>query len=176
MTSYIVNSVSSLRTSFACLYCALLVCVSASATAAETEHEVPRESTQDIHTRAEWKAAIGKGRCLLFVEGDWNILVAAFKEPHARFANWCVAKTNIRPLRIRIDPNDIENDAFHICDELWKANNISSGGLKTLGGAGRLVWMENGKVVDYAWCWEVMDKENPASIELLKQRTLKAFP
>jgi hypothetical protein len=43
------------------------------------------------------------------------------------------------------------------------------GGLKYLGGAGRVVWFQNGEVVDYAWCSEV------ANAGELQARTLKAF-
>ena len=56
------------------------------------------------------------------------------------------------------------------------ANNIPRGGLKTMGGSGRVVWLEDGKVVDHEWCLELTNWDDLDNFDKIKHRTIEAFP
>lgn len=123
----------------------------------------------NITTHADWELATKNHRCIVFVDGAWNIQMVHFRRPFAKFADWCQTHTNTRALTMSINPHDTTNDVWHICQELWAQNNIDPGGLKNFGGAGRVLWIDKGQIVDYAWCFEV------ETIEMLTERTQKAF-
>jgi hypothetical protein len=140
-----------------------------------------------ITTRAEWESAIKDRRCVLFVDCRWNVNVARFRRRFTSLASWC-QEMDVTALTMQIDPEH-EDDVWKICAELWTKNNIDPGGLKNWGGAGRVVWLDHGRVVDHAWCMEFLDNSQPESvdtlaakkeqprgeIDLVKARTEKAF-
>ena len=76
---------------------------------------------------------------------------------------------------MEIHPRPEPDEIWQICDDLWSRYDIPRGGLKNLGGAGRVLWIEDGRVVDYAWCTELMNEDDRENIELLKVRTRRAF-
>ena len=51
-----------------------------------------------------------------------------------------------------------------------RSNEIDVGGLKTYGGAGRIIWLEDGRVLDYEWCFEFLNEPSQ-----LKARSRNAF-
>jgi hypothetical protein len=128
-----------------------------------------------IATRADWDAAIKHNRCVVFVDGDWNGDMVLFRRPYTKFAEWCQDQPDIAALAMKIDPNDETDDVWKICDELWTTNRISRGGLKNYHGAGRVVWIDHGKVVDHAWCMELVDEHEIDNIDRLIARTRNAF-
>ncbi len=74
-----------------------------------------------------------------------------------------------------INPDDTSDDVWKICRN-FGASIISLQGLKNYGGAGRVLWITNGKVVDYVWCMELMNNYDTNNTEtLLKTRTKNAF-
>jgi hypothetical protein len=154
----------------------LLLLVTASAVAAAMVAPYFRPSPiAHITTRSEWDAAISNDQCIVFVDGDWNTEMVAFRRPFARFADWCQDHTEVRALTMLIDADVRTNDVWSICDRLWEKNDIDKGGLKNLGGAGRVLWIHHGQVVDYAWCNEVMNDNDIENIDALKTRTRKVF-
>jgi len=75
-----------------------------------------------------------------------------------------------------INPDDTSDDIGKLCEQLWTKYDIPRGGLKNLGGAGRVLWIANREIVDYAWCMELMNDNDTDDTEtLLKARTQKAF-
>ena len=154
----------------------LLLLVASCAIAATAAHYLIRpDPMMRITTHAEWDVAIKRRNCVLFVDGDWNIDIVAFRRPFAKFAWWCYADATARAITMKIDSDDTSNDVWSICDTLWSSNEIHPGGLKNFGGAGRVVWLKNGNVVDYAWCMELMQRNEVETIALLQKRTRKAF-
>ena len=153
----------------------LLVAVSGVAAAMIAHYVFRPDPITHITTRSEWDAATNNDRCVVFVDGDWNINMVAFRQPFAKFADWCQANTNARVLTMIIESDDTTNDVWNICDQLWRTNNIDRGGMKNYGGAGRVLWIDNGEVVDYAWCMELIDYDDIENIDALKARTRAAF-
>jgi hypothetical protein len=129
-----------------------------------------------IKTRSDWESALQNKHCVVFVDGLWNTDTARFRGPFERFAAWQMVHSDVRVFTMMINPDDTSDDVWRICEELWRKNDISPGGLKNLGGAGRVLWINNGKVVDYAWCMELMNHDDTDNTEMvLKTRTTKAF-
>lgn len=128
-----------------------------------------------ITTRAQWETAIKRDRCIVFIYGDWNTDMVGFQVTFAKFAGHRQDHAGTRLLTMTVGPANMSNDVWEICEELWHNNNITSGGLKHLNGAGRVLWIENGKVVDYAWCQEIMSTSDLENFDAITQRTRKAF-
>lgn len=122
-----------------------------------------------VNTLEEWEAVTRHRRVVLFVNGEWSYPAAMFQSPFLEFGQWCRDETEIRAVQMTIDSSDTSNDVWSICDEMWSSNDIDPGSMKTFGGAGRVVWLEDGEVLDYAWAWETMQQDE------LKQRTADAF-
>jgi hypothetical protein len=137
-------------------------------TAIDQPVELTSPPVRTITTVEEWKSSISSGQRILFVDCDWNGDVFNYRRTFWDFAKWCRANSNCRMLSVKIDP-DFQDDLTNVLQDLWARNRISSGGMKNMGGAGRVVWFENGQVVDYAWWAEVPD------FAALKWRTRKVF-
>jgi hypothetical protein len=119
-----------------------------------------------IDNPSEWRRTISNHRCILFVDCGWSLDVAVGRRHFSQFAVWCRKHSNYLPLRVMLDAND-RGEMWNIVQELWKSNSIDPGGKP--GAAGRIYWLENGRVVDYAWCNEFPDKA------ALVQRTQRVF-
>jgi hypothetical protein len=126
------------------------------------------DPVREIVSRKEWNAATRRGRVVLFVDGHWNQDMVQFNRKYAEFAQGHRSHSRLRTLRMTIDSN-AKNEVWTICQELWRVNSISQGGLKNYGGAGRVVWLDNGRVVDHAWCNELFARD------ALNERTRRAF-
>jgi hypothetical protein len=114
--------------------------------------------------------------CVVLVDGAWNTETARFRPSFKEFASWCQTKTDVQVLTMMINPKDTSDDVWKLCHELWNKYDIDSGGLKTFGGDGRVLWINNGEVVDFAWCMEFMHESDTAdTAALLRTRTSKAF-
>jgi hypothetical protein len=153
----------------------LLVAITALATAMVAHYFFGRDPITHITTRSEWDAAMESDRCIVFVDGEWNVDMVAFRQPYAKFAEWCQSHIDARALTMLIDSDNTTNDVWSICNELWRMNSINPGGLKNYGGAGRVLWINKGQVVDYAWCMELINYEDIENIDTLKARTQNAF-
>lgn len=53
-----------------------------------------------IETSEEFRAEISSGRCVLFVDCEWNFDVVAFRRPFAEFAAWCRQNTDYKTLSL----------------------------------------------------------------------------
>lgn len=133
-----------------------------------TDGDLNNDAVQIITTTDEWKAAIASGRCVLFVDCDWNVAVVAFRRSFADFASWSRDNANHKAITFKVDA-DSKDEMWHAIQDLWKDNSISPGSMKTYGGAGRVVWFKESRVVDFAWCMEVFE------MDTLKSRTKDAF-
>lgn len=126
------------------------------------------EAVRVVTSAEELHAAIAAGRRVLFVNCDWNPEIFAFRRPFSDFADWAEANASFKTISVKLDADE-QGKLWNVVQAIWKANGISPGGLKTFGGAGRVVWFEDGRVVDYAWCMEVSE------IGDLRARTVRAF-
>ena len=79
----------------------------------------------------------------------------------------CLSKTSYRPSVIKLNPDE-KDPLFRRIQQVWLDNAVDRGGMKTYGGAGRVIWLKDGQLVDVAWWHEV------GTTAKLKQRTLTA--
>jgi hypothetical protein len=121
-----------------------------------------------ISTVPEWYAATSTGQVFLFVDCEWNGDVGRFHDQFQEFAGWCRKETSIRPVTVVLDADD-QNALWDTLQKLWDEERVSSGGLKNLGGAGRVVWFDDGEVRDIAWCHHL------PNAAVLRERTQALF-
>ena len=130
-----------------------------------------QRNVRQITTVRELNEAVSTGCCVLFVDGYWNAETAMFRTSYAKFGAWSKANAGPKTVTVELDSNSSNNELLHnAVQDLWKRNEISPGGMKNSGGAGRVVWFQEGIVVDYAWCIEVMEPKG------LIARTKRSFP
>lgn len=137
--------------------------------APQNRNDFESEAVRVVTGADELNAAIAAGRCVLFVNCDWNVEIFAFRWPFSEFAAWAEVNASFKTISVKLDAGE-QGKLWNAVQSLWEANDISPGGLKTFGGAGRVVWFQDGRVVDYAWCMEV------SAINELRARTAHAFP
>ena len=129
-----------------------------------------------VKSRSDWDIAIQTRRCIVFVDGTWNTYIARFRPCFGEFAVWCQIHNDVQAVSMMINPDDTSDDVWQLCEQLWSKYDIPRGGLKNYGGAGRVLWLNNGKVVDYVWCMDLMNNYDTGNTEtLLKNRTKNAF-
>ena len=126
-------------------------------------------------TLDDWKWLLQTGRHILFVDCDWNVEMVLFRRTFSAFADWCREETNYRSVSVKMIayPDDEFSTAAKLStavQELMRSNEIFQGGLKTYGGAGRIIWLEDGRVLDYEWCHEFLNDATK-----LKARSRNAF-
>ncbi len=132
------------------------------------ENSFSSKAVRRIQTIAEWNECTSARHCVLFVNCDWNTDMVMFRQPFSEFADWCRDNTDYQTIAVTID-GESKCALWNALQELWQNNDISPGGLKTYGGAGRVVWFSNGRVVDHAWCVDV------ERLDKLKARSHDAF-
>ncbi len=121
-----------------------------------------------ISKAAELRTVTATGQVVLFVDCPWNGDVVGFREPFREFAGWCRNETSIRPATVMLDA-DNQDALWQALQALWSNLRVSAGGLKNYGGAGRVVWFEDGVVRDIAWCHHLQD------VAGIKERTRDVF-
>ena len=132
------------------------------------EHEFS-ESVYVVETLDDWNSLLKSGRYVLFVDCDWNPAMVVFRRPFSSFADWCREETDYRSVSVKMIA--YSNDKLSTAtQELMRTNEICQGGLRTYGGAGRVIWLEGGRVLDYEWCHEFLDEPSK-----LKARSRNAF-
>ncbi len=133
-----------------------------------------RHPVKIVSTGEQWDAWTQNQKCVLFVDCNWNATVVVSRTTYQAFSEWCV-ENDICPLAISLDANDKTSEARQVCQKLWKDNAIAQGSMKNAGGAGRIVWLQDGTVVDHDWCTAILNWENLQDIESWKNRTEEAF-
>jgi hypothetical protein len=132
-------------------------------------HGFTSEAVRRITTPEELHTATSTGRCVLFVDCDWNGHMVMFRRPFSDLAEWANSNTDYKTITVKLDSSSLDTASpdpmWGTLHQLWDANSIGFGAMKTLGGAGRVVWFKDGKVVDHAWCFEVQE------FDQLKSRT-----
>jgi hypothetical protein len=121
-----------------------------------------------IKTVEELNQATSARHCILFVNCEWNVNVMVARRPFGDFAVWAATNTDYQVITVTLDGHG-KGDLWNAIQSLWQKNSISAGGLKTYGGAGRVVWFQKGRVADYAWYFEA------PTVDKLKARTKAAF-
>jgi hypothetical protein len=131
--------------------------------------ESPVAVPKVIASYRDWHAAVSHGKSVVFIDCEWNPEVAAFRKPFADFAQWCVQDANCEAFSATLKLDEPRDELWNEIQRLLEANAITGGGMRNLGGAGRIVWIKNGRVVDYAWFSEAFTRDD------LVARTIQAF-
>ncbi len=104
-------------------------------------------------------------RTVLFVDADFNGFTnQGIYEP---FCRWFHRKYGRDTLVIDTTPG--EGEPWEIAQEIWRDHHVFTGGYKTFGGAGQVVWIDRGVVIDNAF---IMDFVH---LSELQSRTEKVF-
>lgn len=143
----------------------------------QREPAFPPASISCIATRGKWDATIKGSRCIVLVNDDWHISTDVFRPYFAQLANWCQSETNFKAILIEIDGVGPPNDVWRICGELQVKYDLEAGGMRHTGGAGRVLWLDHGHLVDHAWCDVLFDeyRYEASFLDALKARTKSAF-
>jgi hypothetical protein len=133
-------------------------------------------AVQAISMREEWDNVLPRGKCVVFVLGDWNPESHHMRRELEAFTNWA-KRRRVRVLSLTIDPNDDQNDVWKISAEISQNNGLHPGNMKNMNGAGRVLWFKNAKLVDHAWGPRDLAEldSNVSYLQFLKERTEKAF-
>ncbi len=105
----------------------------------------------------------------LFVDCDWNSLMVAFRGPFSSFADWSRDETAYQPASVKMIAFS-DDDLSVAVQDFLRSNGISTQGMKTYGGAGQILWLENGRLLDSADCGEFL-----RDVPNLKTRTQQVF-
>ena len=115
-------------------------------------------SYRRITNAEELQSVMNNGRTVLFVNCHWNGEVMAFGRPFREFAAWCRNNSDYVPASVIVDP-DAEGEVWDMLQGLWRTEKLHPGTMRHMGGAGRVVWCDDGQVLDYAWCFEIRDAD-----------------
>lgn len=119
-------------------------------------------SVRTISSISDFDDVTSAGCAVLFVDCWWNSEVAAYRDVFAAFAVWCRNNTSYLPVSVVLD-SESQDEIWDAVQGLLESNSIPHGGLKNLGGAGRVVWIWDGQVYDYAWYSEVPEVDDLCS-------------
>jgi hypothetical protein len=133
-----------------------------------TNSELTIQSVTPIRNVNDWSAATASSNCVHYVDCVWNPDVIIFGRTFSEFAIKYPRPYQYRTASVTLN-DDFDDPLWKTLEKLWKDNQISSGGMKNLNGAGRVVWFKEGKVVDSAWDVELCNAPS------LKARTDRAF-
>src|SRR5262245_24165497 len=112
----------------------LLVAAAAIAAAVIGRYYFRPNPITHITTRAQWDSILTNRQCVLFVDGEWNLAMAAFRQQRFQeLADWCQSDTNVRALTMTIDPDDRTNDVWNISEQLRQNHNMERGSIKNFG-------------------------------------------
>lgn len=155
------------RIAILCSVFAVLLATGICLTIVAPPRPIPLPKVEPIHgavrtlaSAADLSDATSAGQTILFVNCDWNVEVALFRDSFYEFAIWCRNNTAYLPASVTLHVNGDdydEDEVWSAIQEIWNVNHIDTGTLKTLGGGGRVVWFEGGEIRDYAWYSEVTD-------------------
>lgn len=133
------------------------------------DDELAAVGVRTIDSVDDWNRVGMRGTRILFVDCDWNLDVAVFRQTVADYAAQAGSRVDLQIVRVRIDADNTKTALFDRVCQLWRENGIHPGGMKNFGGAGRVVWLVDGHVLDYAWGHDI------ASVKDFQRRTIRAF-
>jgi len=142
---------------------------------APPDYRLDGKLVKRIETAESFRGMLNGGDYLLFVDCDWNSDVLKSHPHFETLAVWCTETAICEPVSVFIKGSDfdsglgttgVQRELEHF---LYVRNELEGGGIKLMGGAGRIVWIRDGELVDSGWHWDLAD------LSAMKQRTRQAF-
>jgi len=131
-------------------------------------HYAPRRlPTTEIECTQPWGDVTKNKKTVLFVDADCNgftLFWGHLYEPYCRWFRWKYGRN-----AVLVDTTLGSGETWDVLQQTWRDHNVITGGYKTWGGAGQVVWIRDGIVVDTAFLPDFPD------LDSMKQRTLKNF-
>lgn len=133
-----------------------------------------RDLTTQIVDRASWDSATQNEKCLLLIGGDTDLEARNFRETYRKFGIWS-EKNGYHPLEIYLESHGgAPNDPWGICLRLCNNGRIPPNTFENCG-VGKLIWVENGILVDSMNVSEILALDEHARIDLLRTQTKQLF-
>lgn len=120
-----------------------------------------------ISNPRDWSSTVATGNRVVFLNCEWNMEVVKYRHVFARFAPRRRSEANYNVAIVMMDEND-KDEVSQLACRLVNSSQIAYG-LKTLYGAGLVLWLKDGKVVENDWCPEYPNEQS------LLDRTAKLF-
>jgi hypothetical protein len=99
----------------------------------------------------EFEKALHDGRSVLFIDGDWSLVSAASRPVYSEFAHtWRPAPDDPPMHFIRLDFSTSNTPLWHHVQKWLDAESVERGGYKNFGGVGKVLWVQDGHVKDWA--------------------------
>lgn len=102
-----------------------------------------------VRSLADSNTTLGEGRVVLFIDATWSLPVVAWRQPFLEFSTWCHERSVCIPVRIQLSDPDEE---WQTIESFREANAIPSYGYAFHNGAGQVIWLENGRVLEHSNC------------------------
>jgi hypothetical protein len=131
--------------------------------------ELAAAGVRTIDSVDGWNRTVMQGQRILFVDGPWNFDSAVIRRLITDNSSHFGDRIETPVVRVEIDAEYPNTALFGRLSQFWRENSIHPGGMKNFGGGGRVVWLVDGKVVDYAWGHEILGLND------FQQRTAIAF-
>lgn len=107
-----------------------------------------------IRSLADWNTTISEGRVVLFLDAAWSLPVTVWRRPFLEFSNWCHESSACSPVRVQLCHHDEEWATIFAFRD---ANSIPFKGDIYSNGAGQVVWLKDGHVLDHSLCHRFPD-------------------
>ena len=108
-----------------------------------------------IDTPEEFQQGITDSNVVLFLDCDWSVSAVLTRRRHSLLAShWQNEHRNSQSKRpnarfLRVDLNDTKTSLWAALQTWQREKGIERSGMKNLGGAGRVFWLREGKLVRY---------------------------
>ena len=130
-------------------------------------HFAPRPlPVRQISCEQPWSDVAASTAVVAFVDADFNGFTGFYSNVYERFCRWHLS--GFRENAILIDTTSGSGETWDKLQQTWRDLNVHTGSFKTFGGAGQVVWVKNGKVVDTVFLPD-------SDFDELKGRTVNNF-
>jgi hypothetical protein len=120
-----------------------------------------------IPSPKDWGPTVATGNCVVYLNCSWNIDIVRYRTVFAKFAQDRRGDKSYKVAVVMMDENEQDKVSL-LAQRLVDAHKIGYGTKNWLG-AGLILWMKNGVLIDYCWCQEVRDET------ALRERTIRSF-
>ena len=122
---------------------------------ATKESSLEAPGIENVETVPQFERMVSSSRGIVFLDGDFTYWAVAYRPMLDEFARRHGDDFQV----FRLDLTEYNTPLWRAAQEWQKSNSIPPGGYKTLGGVGRVIWIAEGAVTDYAWGYQIESVE-----------------